>query len=84
MHLEVRFEENVESGAERLCVRLSECSDLTLSNGCCDPFALIAVRLTNGKIETRRTKVRKKTSSPVFDETFTFEVKYSFQKSTLT
>lgn len=74
MHLEVKFEQSVDSLSERLCVRLNECSDLTLSNGCCDPFAIVAVRLSNGKIETRRTKVRKKTNSPVFDETFIFEV----------
>ncbi|XP_054271114.1 GTPase-activating protein [Macrosteles quadrilineatus] len=73
-HLEVKFEETVDAGVERLSVRLSECSDLTLSNGCCDPFATIAVHFTNGRMETRRTKVRKKTNCPVFDETLTFEL----------
>ncbi|RZF38857.1 hypothetical protein LSTR_LSTR015632 [Laodelphax striatellus] len=73
VHLEVKFEHCLETLSERLCIHLKECSDLTLSNGCCDPFASVAVRLTNGKVETRRTKVRKKSNSPAFDEVITFE-----------
>lgn len=84
VHLEVKFEQSVDSLSERLCVRLNECSDLTLSNGCCDPFAIVAVRLSNGKIETRRTKVRKKTNSPVFDETLIFELTNSENRYNVT
>jgi Ras GTPase-activating protein 3 len=70
----VKFENSELFSTERLTVKVSECSDLTLSNGCCDPFATVAVKFTSGKIETRRTKVRKKTNSPAFNESFTFEV----------
>lgn len=76
VHLDIKFERSSEeSCSEKLIVRVSECSDLTLSNGCCDPFATIAVRFTSGRVETRRTRIRKKTNSPVFDESFTFELR---------
>ncbi|KAL1132148.1 hypothetical protein AAG570_010105, partial [Ranatra chinensis] len=74
VHLEVKNENSLDLALERLTVRVLECSDLTLSNGCCDPFAMVAVKFTSGKIETRKTKVRKKTNSPIFNESFTFEL----------
>lgn len=45
-----------------------------MKNGACDPFATVSVKYNNGKQETKKAKVKKKTSSPHFDETFTFEV----------
>lgn len=54
--------------------RLIECNELTLKNGACDPFATVTVKYSNGKQESKKAKVKKKTSSPHFDETFTFEV----------
>lgn len=56
----------------KLLVRVIECLDLTLKNGSCDPYALVAVTYTNGKRITKRTKVRKKTTRPQFEEVFTF------------
>ncbi|XP_014283177.1 ras GTPase-activating protein 3 [Halyomorpha halys] len=76
VHLDINFERPTdENGVEKLIVKVSECNDLTLCHGCCDPFATIAVRLTSGRVETRRTRVRKKTNSPQFDEKFTFELR---------
>lgn len=49
-----------------------QCLDLTLKNGACDPYALVCVTYTNGKRISKRTKVRKKTTNPHFDEEFTF------------
>lgn len=55
--------------------RVIECSDLTIKNSSCDPFATVTVLYSNGKQISKRTKVKKKTSSPYFNETFVFEVK---------
>ena len=56
------------------CFRLIECSELTIKNGCCDPFATVTMCYSNGKQESKRTKVKKKTVSPHFDEVVIFEV----------
>lgn len=55
--------------------RVIECSELTIKNGSCDPFATVTVIYSNGKQISKRTKVKKKTASPYFNETFVFEVK---------
>lgn len=55
--------------------RVIECSELTIKNGSCDPFATVTVIYSNGKQIPKRTKVKKKTSSPYFNETFVFEVR---------
>lgn len=54
-------------------MQVIECSDLTLKNGSCDPYALVTVIYTNSKKVCKRTKVRKKTVCPQFEETFVFE-----------
>lgn len=58
---------------KRLRVRVVECSELTLKNGSCDPYALVCVTYSNGKRSTKRTKVRKETVNPQFEEVFVFE-----------
>lgn len=55
--------------------RILECSDLAIINGSCDPLASVTMIYTNKKQETKRTKAKKKTVSPHFDEAFMFEVK---------
>jgi len=55
--------------------RIIECSELTIKNGSCDPFATVTVIYSNGKQISKRTKVKKKTASPRFNETFVFEVR---------
>lgn len=55
--------------------RIIECSELTIKNGSCDPFAIVTVIYSNGKKISKRTKVKKKTASPYFNETFVFEVR---------
>ncbi|KAK8400325.1 hypothetical protein O3P69_003195 [Scylla paramamosain] len=54
-------------------VKILESSDLAVINGSCDPFASVTMVYTNKKQETKRTKAKKKTISPRFDETFRFE-----------
>lgn len=47
-------------------------------SGSCDPFAIVT--LTDGKdrMESKRTKTKRKTASPLFDETFHFNVSHVF------
>lgn len=55
-------------------IRVPECSDLAKKNGTCDPFVTIVAEYTNNKKITKRTKVRKKTDNPKFDESFYFDL----------
>lgn len=64
---------NSYSVHKQLKVRVVECIDLTLKNGSCDPYAQVSVAYTNGKRITKKTKVRKKTTCPQFEEVFTFD-----------
>lgn len=62
---------------QRIQVRLKGCSDLTKKNNQCDPYATITAYYTNKRKIMRRTKVRKKTINPAFDEVFEFNL-YDF------
>ncbi|KAL7035982.1 hypothetical protein ACKWTF_008647 [Chironomus riparius] len=62
---------------QRIQVRLKACSDLTKKNNQCDPYATITALYTNKRKITRRTKVRKKTIHPTFDEVVEFNL-YDF------
>lgn len=61
-------------GHDTLRLRVLECSELTTKNGQCDPFALVTLLYSNGRIVERRTKPRKKTVNPQFDEIFCFDL----------
>lgn len=75
LHVKVSFERNSpDTASERLHINVLEATDLTLVNGNCDTFVEVVVRYTNGKQDTHRTRVKKKTNSPVFGELFTFTV----------
>lgn len=75
IHLNVNFDRNrSDEFAEKLRVQIFEACDLTMVNSNCDPFVEVCVKFTNGKQETHRTKVKKKTNCPVFDESFVFTV----------
>ncbi|XP_069689652.1 ras GTPase-activating protein 3 isoform X2 [Periplaneta americana] len=65
---------DIEQQNNRVTVRLIECSDLTIKNGSCDPFATVTMCYSNSKQESKRTKVKKKTVSPHFDEVLVFEL----------
>ncbi|XP_056648624.1 GTPase-activating protein [Diorhabda sublineata] len=69
-NIEIKFD--TESSKRRLLVQIVRCLDLTLKNGSCDPYALVCVSYTNGKSVSKKTKVRKKTTSPQFDDVFAF------------
>ncbi|KAI5642261.1 c2 domain-containing protein [Phthorimaea operculella] len=61
-------------GPDTLRLRVLECSELTTKNGQCDPFALVTLLYSNGRRVERRTKPRKKTVNPQFDEIFCFDL----------
>ncbi|XP_068628547.1 GTPase-activating protein [Battus philenor] len=61
-------------GPDTLRLRVLECSELTTRNGQCDPFALVTLLYSNGRRVEKRTKPRKKTVNPQFDEIFSFDL----------
>ncbi|XP_064159697.1 ras GTPase-activating protein 2-like isoform X2 [Anguilla rostrata] len=77
VHLEMRLNELItENGSvcQQLVVRIIECQGLPLINGqSCDPYATVSL-VGPARNEQRKTKVKKKTSDPQFEETFHFEV----------
>lgn len=54
--------------------RVIECSELAVVNGSCHPYILVELGNGKEKHEQKRTKTKKKTDSPLFDETFHFQV----------
>ncbi|XP_050068359.1 GTPase-activating protein isoform X2 [Anopheles maculipalpis] len=58
----------------RITIKLTECVDLARKNGLCDPYAIVVAHYSNKKTITKRTKARKKTINPSFDETFSFDL----------
>ncbi|XP_046968141.1 GTPase-activating protein [Vanessa cardui] len=61
-------------GPDTLRLRVLECSELTTKNGQCDPFALVTLLYSNGRRVEKRTKPKKKTVNPQFDEIFCFDL----------
>ncbi|XP_076453641.1 ras GTPase-activating protein 3-like [Babylonia areolata] len=80
VHLEVRFDEYLNTepdyiSCHRMTVKVTECSDLRIINGACNPYAVVT--LLWGKLknkEIRRTAVKKKTICPQFEEVFCFDL----------
>ncbi|KAG8505441.1 Ras GTPase-activating protein 3 [Galemys pyrenaicus] len=76
VHLELRLSEVItDSGAicHKLAVRILECQGLPIVNGQCDPYATVTLAGPY-RSEAKKTKVKKKTNNPHFDEVFYFEV----------
>nr|CAB3265446.1 ras GTPase-activating protein 3-like [Phallusia mammillata] len=63
---------NVEDG-HKLTVRIPECSGLMISSGNCDPYVTVSLQGTH-RNETKKTRVRKATTNPHFDDEFVFEL----------
>ncbi|XP_075871083.1 ras GTPase-activating protein 2 isoform X2 [Nelusetta ayraudi] len=77
VHLEMRLNELItENGSvgQHLLVRIIECQGLPLISGQnCDPYATVSL-VGPARSDQKKTKVKKKTSNPQFEETFFFEV----------
>ncbi|XP_035380815.1 ras GTPase-activating protein 2 isoform X2 [Electrophorus electricus] len=80
VHLEMKLNELITDNgpvSPRLQVRIIECHGLPLISGQnCDPFATVTL-MGPARSDQRKTKVKKKTSDPQFEETFFFEVSRS-------
>ncbi|KAM6946398.1 ras GTPase-activating protein 2 [Aplochiton taeniatus] len=80
VHLEMRLNEVItENGqvCQQLLVRIIECQGLPLISGQnCDPYATVSL-VGPARSDQKKTKVKKKTSDPQFEETFFFEVSRS-------
>uniref|UniRef100_A0A8B9L6K1 RAS p21 protein activator 2 n=1 Tax=Astyanax mexicanus TaxID=7994 RepID=A0A8B9L6K1_ASTMX len=80
VHLEMKLNELITDNgpvSPRLQVRIIECQGLPLISGQnCDSFASVTL-IGPSRSDQRKTKVKKKTSDPHFDETFYFEVSRS-------
>ncbi|KAK6485725.1 ras GTPase-activating protein 3 isoform X1 [Huso huso] len=76
VHLELRLSEVItDSGVvcHKLAARVLECQDLPIVNGQCDPYATVTL-FGPSRSEAKKTKVKRKTNNPQFDEVFYFEV----------
>uniref|UniRef100_A0A8C8RAU1 RAS p21 protein activator 2 n=1 Tax=Pelusios castaneus TaxID=367368 RepID=A0A8C8RAU1_9SAUR len=77
VHLELKLNELITdngSVCQQLVVQIKECHGLPLVNGQnCDPYATVSL-MGPSRNDQKKTKVKKKTSNPQFNETFYFEV----------
>ncbi|XP_041483559.1 ras GTPase-activating protein 3-like, partial [Lytechinus variegatus] len=75
VHVEIRTSEllNGSSSITKLAVRVVEGSGLTIVNGQCDTYATVSYHSAS-RLETKRTKVKRKSTNPQFDEAFQFEL----------
>ncbi|XP_039213388.1 ras GTPase-activating protein 2 isoform X3 [Crotalus tigris] len=84
VHLELRLNELITdngSVCQQLVVHLKECHGLPLINGQnCDPYATVSV-VGPSRNDQKKTKVKKKTSNPQFNETFYFEFCFQVTRS---
>ncbi|XP_059479268.1 GTPase-activating protein isoform X2 [Neocloeon triangulifer] len=79
VHLEFKVETIVPNNStsepkHRLSVRLIECAELSVKNGACDPYAVVSLLYSNGRVLSKKSRIKKKTTSPFFDECFFFEL----------
>lgn len=58
----------------RCTVNVVQCSELARKNGNCDPYVTVTALYTNHKKVMKRTKVQKRTVSPQFSETVSFDL----------
>uniref|UniRef100_A0A3Q1CYK3 RAS p21 protein activator 3 n=1 Tax=Amphiprion ocellaris TaxID=80972 RepID=A0A3Q1CYK3_AMPOC len=75
VHLELRLSEVItDSGViNHKLATVLECQGLPIVNGQCDPYAAVSL-LGPSRSEAKKTKVKRKTNNPQFDEVFYFEV----------
>ena len=60
--------------------RVIECSDLPVTNGGCNPYAMVTLTYSKSrnKVDIKKTTVKKKTICPQYNECFHFVVNISF------
>ncbi|XP_034658641.1 GTPase-activating protein isoform X1 [Drosophila subobscura] len=65
---------NAHARNVRVAIRVPACVDLAKKQGTCDPFVICTAHYSNKHQITRRTKQRKKTVDPEFDEVMYFDL----------
>jgi hypothetical protein len=65
---------HLHSHQQRIQVKLVQCRDLTKKNNCCDPYAIVTAIYSNKRKIVRRSKVKKKTINPQFEEVIEFNL----------
>ncbi|KAI1285888.1 Ras GTPase-activating protein 3 [Halotydeus destructor] len=73
IHVEIKMHEFVKpSGSpnQKLAVRVIECSDIGVINGSCDPYVIVSLYQGSVRVGQKRTKIKKKTTSPLYNEIF--------------
>uniref|UniRef100_UPI00358FE584 ras GTPase-activating protein 3-like isoform X2 n=1 Tax=Myxine glutinosa TaxID=7769 RepID=UPI00358FE584 len=76
VHLEITVKEVISDGGNvihQLLVRVLECQGLPIVNDRCDPYAVVTLTGPT-RNEQKKTKVKKETTNPFFNEVFYFEV----------
>lgn len=58
----------------RVSISVTECVDLARKHGHCDPYVVGTATYTNGRVVKKRSKCRKKTTNPHFDEVLNFDL----------
>ena len=56
-----------------------QCTELAKKNGNCDPFVIVTAVYTNNKKSVKRTKVKKKTVNPNFDDALCFDLVVDYE-----
>ncbi|XP_023171348.2 GTPase-activating protein isoform X2 [Drosophila hydei] len=65
---------NAHASNVRVAIRVPACIDLAKKQGTCDPFVICTAYYSNKQVITKRTKQRKKTVDPEFDEVMYFDL----------
>ncbi|XP_071950386.1 ras GTPase-activating protein 3-like isoform X2 [Antedon mediterranea] len=77
VHVEIRCGETLNgdngTSVNKVSVRVIEGSNLTIVNRHCDTFATVTF-LSPTRTETKKTKIKRKSDHPLYDETFFFEL----------
>uniref|UniRef100_A0A8C4NBC2 RAS p21 protein activator 3 n=1 Tax=Eptatretus burgeri TaxID=7764 RepID=A0A8C4NBC2_EPTBU len=76
VHLDITVKEVISDGGNiihQLLVRVLECQGLPIVNDRCDPYAVVTLTGPT-RNEQKKTKVKKETTNPFFNEVFYFEV----------
>uniref|UniRef100_A0A1B0BAA2 GTPase-activating protein n=1 Tax=Glossina palpalis gambiensis TaxID=67801 RepID=A0A1B0BAA2_9MUSC len=68
----------------RVIIRVPECVDLSKKNGTCDPYVMCTALYSNKRQISKRTKLRKKTVNPEFDEAIGFDMCIEAESSSST
>ncbi|XP_075159495.1 ras GTPase activating protein 1 [Haematobia irritans] len=68
----------------RVTIRIPECVDLPKKNGTCDPYVVCTAMYSNKRQISKRTKLRKKTVNPEFDDVISFDLVIDNDSSTST